>query len=366
LVKTHDGYLLIADITGYTIYLNESELEHAQETLTALLELLVENTGPPLIISRLAGDAVISYGLRDRFFLGQTFIEKIEDTYVTFRQSLERLVLNNTCQCNACANISTLDLKFFVHYGTFGIQHISDHDELVGNDINLIHRLLKNGVTEETGFRAYAFYTEKVIQQLGAEEIRYAMTPHRETYDELGEVNGFVQNMHAVWESKRGSVSVDFPSDGILDKYEVDIQLPHEKVWDYLVQPEFRSILIGSDKMEVTNREQGRVAAGSVYQCYHGDKLYPQTILEWTPFERMIVREIAPINSSTSILAEYSVEPIETGTRLTKSVAKLTGPILPRTVMLVMTPIFRREMSRAMEVFARQIEKVDQAASVSV
>jgi hypothetical protein len=123
--KTHEGYLLIADITGYTRYLSESELEHAQETLTALLELLVENTRPPLVISRLAGDAVISYGLRGDFFQGQTFIEKIEDIYVTFRKALERLVLNNTCRCNACANISLLDLKFFIHYGSFGIQHIS-------------------------------------------------------------------------------------------------------------------------------------------------------------------------------------------------------------------------------------------------
>ena len=44
--KTYEGYLLIADITGYTRYLSASELEHAQETLTALLELLVENTRP--------------------------------------------------------------------------------------------------------------------------------------------------------------------------------------------------------------------------------------------------------------------------------------------------------------------------------
>ena len=155
--KIHEGYLLIVDITGYTRYLSESELEHAQETLTALLELLVENTRPPLVISRLAGDAIISYGLREGFFQGQTFIEIMEDTYITFRKAIDRLVLNNTCGCNACANISSLDLKFFIHYGTFGFQRISDFDELVGNDINLLHRLLKNSVTEETGFQAYAW-----------------------------------------------------------------------------------------------------------------------------------------------------------------------------------------------------------------
>lgn len=47
MAKTYLGYLLIADISGYTVYLKESELEHAQETLTRLLEVLVDHTRPP-------------------------------------------------------------------------------------------------------------------------------------------------------------------------------------------------------------------------------------------------------------------------------------------------------------------------------
>ena len=65
------GFILIADITGYTAYLNDSELEHAQGTLTELLELLIEHTKSPLVISRLEGDAVISYGLEAGFIGGQ-------------------------------------------------------------------------------------------------------------------------------------------------------------------------------------------------------------------------------------------------------------------------------------------------------
>src|SRR4030066_2308229 len=142
MATSQSGYLLIADITGYTLYLSQSELDHAQAILTVLLELLVEHPRPPLVISRLAGDAVVSYGLQNNFYQGQTFIEMIEDTYVSFRKAIERMVLHNTCQCNACANISTLDLKFFVHYGTFGLQRLSAHDELVGSDVILSHRLL--------------------------------------------------------------------------------------------------------------------------------------------------------------------------------------------------------------------------------
>ncbi len=359
--KTREGYLLIADITGYTQYLSESELEHAQDTLTALLELLVENTGPPLVISRLAGDAVISYGFREDFFQGQPFIEKIEDTYVTFRKAIERLVLNNTCQCNACANISNLDLKFFIHFGTFGIQRISDHDELVGSDINLLHRLLKNSVTETTGVRAYALYTEAAMQQLDVEGLSEAMAPHQESYDHLGEVKVWVQDMHPVWEKKRESTRVRFPADKIWARIEVDLEMPRERAWDYLIQPKYRNSLIGSDRMEITNRSDGRIAPGSVYQCYHGDKLVPQTILEWEPFERMIVKEVAPISPGISAISEYRLDSIEEGTKLTKTSARPAGPLFGRILMRVMTPIFTPMLNRAFAKFKSEIEADYQA-----
>lgn len=354
--ETHEGYFLIADITGYTRYLSESELEHAQDTLTALLELLVENTRPPLVISRLAGDAVISYGLRESFFQGQTLIEKIEDTYVAFRKAIERLVLNNTCRCNACANISNLDLKFFIHYGTFGIQRISDHDELVGNGINLLHRLLKNSVTEKTGVRAYALFTEAAIQQLGIEDLVDGMFSHTETYEYLGEVDLWVQDMQPVWEKKRSAATVTFPTDHIWNRNEVDISMPREQVWDYLVQPEFRNTLIGTDRMEITNRTKGRIAPGSVYQCYHGDKVVPQTILEWQPFESMIVKELFPMNHAVSWLAEYRLDSIKGGTRLTRTITKPAGPIVGRTLLRMLSSMFMQINKRLFASFVQRIE----------
>ncbi len=363
MAQTHNGYFLIADITGYTQYLNESELEHAQETLTALLELLVSRTRPPLVISRLAGDAVISYALGEDFFQGQTFIEKIEDTYVTFRKAIERMVLNNTCRCNACANISNLDLKFFVHYGTFGIQRIraesgqaSGHDELVGSDVNLIHRLLKNRVAESTGVRAYALFTDAAVRQLDNPQWVETLEAHREAYEHLGEVQVWVQDMHPVWECKRETTKVDFPQDRIWARFQVDIDLPRETTWDYLVQPEYRNTLIGSDRMEITNRSKGRVAPGSVYQYYHGDKVVPQTILEWQPFERMIVREMTPIFPDVGGLSEYRLEAIEGGTRLTKTSLPPDGPFMQRTTIRMMLPIFKRMLSGVFETFKQEIE----------
>ena len=41
-MTSHTGYLLIADISGYTAYLTSSEQEHANPILKSLLTTLVE------------------------------------------------------------------------------------------------------------------------------------------------------------------------------------------------------------------------------------------------------------------------------------------------------------------------------------
>ena len=51
--KTQHGYLVLADISGYTSYLAGVELDHAQGVLTDLLENIVASFKSLLIISKL-------------------------------------------------------------------------------------------------------------------------------------------------------------------------------------------------------------------------------------------------------------------------------------------------------------------------
>jgi hypothetical protein len=121
---SRSGLLLIADISGYTVFLKESELEHARGSLTALLELLVGGTRPPLTVSGLEGDAVFSYAFEDLSLRGQTLVEMIESLYVAFRRAIDSMVLNTQCTCNACANIGNLG----AWYAATGHEMPSDFD----------------------------------------------------------------------------------------------------------------------------------------------------------------------------------------------------------------------------------------------
>lgn len=60
---------------------------------------------------------------------------------------LERqYVATNLCPCQGCAELGQLKLKFVAHIGEVAIQTIRDRRKLVGIDVILVHRLLKNAV----------------------------------------------------------------------------------------------------------------------------------------------------------------------------------------------------------------------------
>ena len=357
MTTTHHGYFLIADITGYTGYLSDSELDHAQGTLTALLKLLIDHTKPPLVISRLAGDAVISYGLRDHFFQGQTFVEMIEDTYVAFRRAIDLMVLNTTCRCNACRNIRNLDLKFFVHYGSFGIQKLGAHEEMVGADVNVIHRLLKNSVAERTRIRAYALYTDAAIRQLGLDGISATMTAHEETYEHVGTVPVWIQDMHTVWETKKEQLRIRIPAERELMRFSTEIRAAPEMVWDYLIRPEHYNVFAGGTKTVIANQKDGRVTVGSVYQCYHGDSFIAQTILEWQPFERILVQATAPIPvKGVTMMIAVTLEPVPGGARFTQIFGKAEGPLHGRTMANLMFKAMAKQAQLDVDHFGRHIE----------
>lgn len=350
------GYIVIADITGYTSYLNESELDHARETLGNLLEVLLDNTKPPLVISRLEGDAVFSYGLDEGFVDPQTFLEMIENTYVSFRRAIELMVLNNTCQCNACANVSSLDLKFFVHHGTFVLQSVGGNQELMGSDVNLVHRLLKNSVTNSTGIRAYTLFTDQAAENLGISDFTEEMVSHTEDVSDFGRIRVWVQDMHPTYEARRDETIIRFdPSEIILDE-SVHIALQPELVWDYLTHSEFRNLTLGSDRFEI-DRQGKRIGEGSVYQCYHGDVVIPQVVLEWRPFERMLVRQPAPIVSDSHIHVDFGLHPSDGGTLLNCRGARPTGSGWKRVVVRIVQPAMRPMIRRNLVRFKEEIEE---------
>jgi hypothetical protein len=311
------GLLLITDITGYSKYVHNTELEHAQSSLTELLHLLIAYTRSPLILSKLEGDAVFAYASSEGFLQGQTLVEMVESTYLAFRKALELMIRNTTCICAACRSLKDLDLKFFVHYGSFTIQKLNEYRELLGNDVNLVHRLAKNHIKEQTGFGAYAAYTQAVIEKMGLSEIAGSMISHRETFADVGEVQLYVQNMHDVWERRGNEVRITAEKNNKMGQLEFNFPYPPDVMWQYITAPEFRSVINGSESQEFKDLSAGRAGVGSLYVCAHGKMQVQQPILDWEPFEEYTTSDLI---MGVQLLHTIQVVPAGDGTKLKYSV----------------------------------------------
>jgi hypothetical protein len=201
--KTQTGYLVLADISGYTSFVAQTEIEHADMALSFLLETIVEKISGLLTICQLEGDAVFAYIEESQLQEAKSLLELIDHTYLAFREKALALYAGATCPCRACKALPTLDLKFMVHHGEYLVQQVAGSSHLLGTDVNLLHRLAKNHVSESTGWRGYALFTEQGLECMQAEKDSFLQ--QTESYEHLGEVETYVRDMHVRYEEMKSS-----------------------------------------------------------------------------------------------------------------------------------------------------------------
>ncbi len=173
------GTLLLADISGYTAFLQGVARAHAAEMaagtfvpeayplLTSLLDGIVEQIAPPFVLSKFEGDAVFAFGPDDDLELrGGPLLIRLNACYEAFRARVGTARDLMICTCDACSSIRGLELKFVVHHGDYVVQSIAGHQELLGPDVTVAHLLLKNHVGDLIGRQAYALFTESAADHL--------------------------------------------------------------------------------------------------------------------------------------------------------------------------------------------------------
>lgn len=188
-----DGALLLADISGYTRFLQGVADAHrdliveadepppAYALLSHLLDTMHASIVPLFRLAKFEGDAI--FAVEDEPMPhGGAAIDCLLGCYGAFREQLAAAGSLWTCTCDACSRISSLDLKFVLHHGSYVVQAIAGHEELLGSDVNVAHRLLKNHARELVGSVPYALVTDAAA---GALEIpTEAMVAGIEAYDE--------------------------------------------------------------------------------------------------------------------------------------------------------------------------------------
>ena len=321
------GYLVLADLSGFTEFLVDSELDHAPLILRNLIEFLLERLTPALTLAEVEGDAVFAYATADQLSRGETLLEIIESTYVDFRDTQRSLVHNVDCPCFACQLVPTLNLKFVVHAGDFVLQRVAGRIKPVGTAVNLAHRLLKNHIEEETGWTGYALYTTDALETMGISP--EGMHASEEAYDHLGTIETRSTDLQAFYEAVDTERVVRLTADDAHVVEEFRFTQAPPIIWDWLNDPVKRNLCTGVSDWVEDERPLGRTGRSSRSHCQRSGTI--EHVLDWHPFEYFTVRqELGPMK--LTLTNELALE--SGGTHLTWKMrldSRLPRPIL-RTI----------------------------------
>jgi uncharacterized protein YndB with AHSA1/START domain len=315
LSRPEPACLLIADISGYTSYLAGSELDHAQDILADLMTTVVGALRPGFRLAKLEGDAAFAYVLAERID-GSQLLDTVERTYFAFRRRLRDIAQATACECNACVLMPRLDLKFIAHHGSIIRHRIAGREELVGSDVIVAHRLLKNQVVDRLGIPAYALFSGACVAAMGVDPAALGMTGYRESYDDLGEVDAWVHDLGSAWtkELERSRVVVSERDAGyVLERIQ---PAPRDIVWSFMTDPALRprwqADVTGVDELPTTPRR----GIGTTNHCMHGAEVLIEEILDWQPTDHVTLRTTMPNGFKATSTFKFEDTPEGTRVRL--------------------------------------------------
>lgn len=153
------GLLFIPDISGFTRFVNEVEIDHSRFIIQQLLEELIKANDSGLEISEIEGDAILFYKYGEPEELAVLY-KQVEKMFRAFHQYLIAYDSRKICQCKACISAAHLSLKVITHFGEFTSLNIKQFSKLIGKDVIVAHQLLKNEIEQHE----YWLVTKALLQ----------------------------------------------------------------------------------------------------------------------------------------------------------------------------------------------------------
>lgn len=187
-MRLANAVLVLADISGYTRFITsrETSLLHAEQIITALLEAMIDRTAHPLVLNKLEGDAAFFWAEAgtDAAAAMRDALVQVHALFAAFDAKLAELGAERAnCTCEACANLGGLRIKAFVHCGEVAVKQVRQFEELAGEDVILVHRLMKNHLAE----REYVLLSERAAQAWPLPDTAAARR-HAEEFEGLGQL----------------------------------------------------------------------------------------------------------------------------------------------------------------------------------
>jgi len=256
-----EGTFILADIGGYTGFLTGVGIEHGKEITSHLFNSLLKCNRGRWKVANIEGDCIFFYceGREPP----EELLDHIRTLYTDFSDRTVDIASRSSCPCGACSRTSDLKLKFIVHGGEFDKQKIGNREELIGPEVVVAHRLLKNSVP----VAEYALVTPALGNLSGSET---PATSGSDTYQDVGTVEYKYLDLASMRQEHEQASQVFLDEKTAKMVLTTVVDAPPEVVWEAMTDTS--QLLQWFKTLKSFDHVQGEDRGlGEVHRCVHND-----------------------------------------------------------------------------------------------
>jgi hypothetical protein len=158
--RVNGGNLLIPDISGFTRFVQITDMETGRYVISRLLTVLLDSNMLDLAVSEIEGDAILFYKLGKRLSR-KAILKQFDIMQNRFRREILQLSIETGIKIY-------LGLKLIAHYGPLSDYHVGSFTKLYGTSVIEAHRLLKNSINSDE----YVIMTDTLLDNKPARKAR--------------------------------------------------------------------------------------------------------------------------------------------------------------------------------------------------
>lgn len=305
------SFLFLPDISGFTKFVQSTEVEHSQHVIAELLEVLIAANTQNLKLAEVEGDALFFYK-EGEIPSQERLLAQIETMFTAFYSHLKQLETNRICPCNACASAPKLQLKIVAHCGNLQFMEVQGIRKPFGQEVIEAHRLLKNTIDSQNYTLISKELATAIELPINYWSKLYRFKAGRDIYDgqEVAYIYSLIEQsklvLHRYSQGKR--LKFDGPPELV---YEKEFSISDTTLMEYITNYTNRHHWVkGVDKFEYNENEVTRL--GTAHVCViKGQHLNFVTVTKKVAQGKLIYGEMTMSPALVDVLYQfYIIEPL--------------------------------------------------------
>jgi len=182
-------FFCVPDITGFTKFIANADIAFSKDFIAGLLRRLINANALKMSVGEIEGDAIFFYRT-GRLPAIKHVAEQCKQLFQTFYDYLDIVEKEDPANYEKFLSKGALGLKIIIHFGHISAANIKGRTKLIGEDVIITHKLLKNSIEEYE----YILLTESYLNKIKKKDVSFwfhwdELKKGSEEYDHLGKVN---------------------------------------------------------------------------------------------------------------------------------------------------------------------------------